>query len=75
MKKAFDTVAWMRAKRREIDEEDGRLSWEEKHEKTRQLLEVDPLWLRLKNRIVEPTGSSHAAAMKSRDKFNTRKPK
>jgi hypothetical protein len=31
MKKAFDAVAWMRAKRRKIDEEDGNLSWKEKH--------------------------------------------
>ena len=75
MKKAFDAVAWMRAKRRKIDEEDEELSWKEKYEKTRQLLEMDPLWLRLKNRIVEPTGAPHAAVMESREKYKTREPK
>jgi hypothetical protein len=39
----------------EIDEEDNGLSWEEKREKTRKLLEKDPLWLRLKGRLIEPT--------------------
>ena len=55
MKKTFDAVAWMRKRRIEIDEEDKELSWEEKREKTRRLLEKDPLWLRLKGRIIEPT--------------------
>ena len=55
MKKTFDAVAWMRKRRIEIDEEDKELSWEEKREKTRRLLEKDPLWLRLKGRLIEPT--------------------
>lgn len=55
MKKTFDAVAWMRKRRTEIDEEDKGLSWEEKREKTRRLLEKDPLWLRLRGRLVEPT--------------------
>ncbi|MCJ7704776.1 MAG: hypothetical protein MUO28_04465 [Desulfobacterales bacterium] len=55
MEKTFDAVAWMRKRREEIDKEDQGLSWEEKHEKTRKLLEKDPLWLSLKNRLVEPT--------------------
>jgi hypothetical protein len=38
MKKSFDAVDWMRARRAEIDEEDRSLSWEQKREKTRQLL-------------------------------------
>ncbi len=54
--KAFDAVAWMRRRRAKIDEEDRGLSWEEKHSKTRQLLEKDPLWIRLKDRIVEASG-------------------
>ncbi len=54
MKKTFDAVAWMRKRRIEIDEEDKGLSWEEKREKTRRLLEKDPLWLRLKGRLIEP---------------------
>jgi len=37
MKTFFDAVAWMRARRAEIDEEDRSLSWEEKREKTRAL--------------------------------------
>ena len=54
MKKTFDAAAWMRKRRIEIDEEDKGLSWEEKREKTRRLLEKDPLWLRLKGRLIEP---------------------
>ncbi len=55
MKKTFNAVAWMRKRRIEIDEEDKGLSWEEKREKTRRLLEKDPLWFRLKGRLIEPT--------------------
>lgn len=58
MKKTFDAVAWMRKRRIEIDEEDKELSWEEKREKTRRLLEKDPLWLKLKGRLTEPAKSS-----------------
>ena len=43
MKKTFDAVAWMRKRREEIDKEDQGLSWEEKHEKTRKLLEKEML--------------------------------
>jgi hypothetical protein len=53
VKKTFDAVTWMRKRRADIDQEDKDLSWEEKREKTRKLLEKDPLWLRLKNRVVE----------------------
>jgi len=52
MKTFFDAVAWMRARRAKIDEEDRNLSWVEKREKTRQLLETDPLWRRLKSRAI-----------------------
>lgn len=55
MKKTFDAIAWMRKRRMQIDEEDRDLSWEEKRKKTRRLLDKDPLWQRLKNRLVEPT--------------------
>jgi len=57
MKKEFDAVAWMRARRARIDEEDQGLSWGEKRQKTRRLLEADPLWLRLRNRTFEPAGT------------------
>lgn len=57
MEKKFDAVAWMRKRREEIDKEDHGLglSWEEKHEKTRKLLEKDSLWQSLRNCLVEPT--------------------
>ena len=48
----FDAVAWMRKRRAEIDEEDNGLSWEEKARKTRHLLRNDPLWKRLKSRVM-----------------------
>ncbi len=57
MKKTFDAVAWMRKRREEIDKEDQGLSWKEKHEKTRKLLEKDPLWQSLRKRLVEPTSA------------------
>ena len=65
----FDAVAWMRRRREKIDEEDHGLSWEEKHTKTRRLLENDPLWLRLKDRIVKPTGSLSVALQEPRKKY------
>jgi hypothetical protein len=52
MEKGSDAVAWMRQRRAEIDREDEGLSWQEKREKTRRLLADDPLWLRLKHRVV-----------------------
>jgi hypothetical protein len=57
MKTSFDAVAWMRERRAKIDEEDQGLSWAEKREKTRTLLETDPLWLRLRKRAVEPSSA------------------
>jgi len=54
MKKSFDCVEWMRTRRAKIDEEDHSLSWEEKREKTRRLLESDPLWRRLRGQAVLP---------------------
>jgi hypothetical protein len=62
VKKTFDAVAWMRKRRTEIDEEDKGLSWEEKREKTRRLLENDPLWLRLKSRLIQATQFSVKSA-------------
>ena len=53
MKKAFDAVAWMRKRREEIDKEDQGLSWEEKHQRTRKLLEKDPLREELRKRLVK----------------------
>lgn len=55
--KSFDAVAWMRKRRVEIDEEDEGLTWEERTKKTLELLENDPLWKRLKSRVMK-----HASA-------------
>jgi hypothetical protein len=54
MSKGFDAVAFMRRRREEIDREDEGLSWEERARKTRELLSKDPLWLCLKDRVVQP---------------------
>jgi hypothetical protein len=64
LKKNFDAVVWMRKRRIEIDNEDKGLSWEEKRKKMRKLLERDPLWLKLKNRVVEPSPGSAGASRK-----------
>jgi len=58
MRKTFDAVAWMRKRRIEIDKEDQKLSWEEKRKKTRRIVERDPLWLKLKDRVLETTAIS-----------------
>lgn len=55
MKKRFDAVAWMRKRRTEIDEEDKGLSWEEKYQKTLEILKDNPQWQRLRDRVVNPS--------------------
>ena len=72
MKKTFDAVAWMRKRRTEIDEEDQRLSWEEKRKKTRKILERDPLWLKLKKRVVKGIAISAGIPRKYRRGTNER---
>ena len=63
MSKSFDAVAWMRKRRAEIDKEDEGLTWEEKAQRTALLLTDDPLWMRLKRRmIVPPTSPAPQAA-------------
>ena len=62
MKSKFDTVAWMRNRREEIDREDAGLSWDEKSRKTLELLANDPLWNRLKHRVVRTPQVSEASA-------------
>jgi len=68
VRKTFDAVDWMRTRRAKIDQEDQTLSWEEKHKRTHRLLETDPLWKRLKNRIVETTSSPLVTITKRREK-------
>ena len=70
MKKTFDAVAWMRKRRTEIEEEDQRLSWEEKRKKIRKILERDPLWLKLKKRVVKGTAISAGIPRKYRRETN-----
>ena len=73
MKKTFDAVAWMRKRRMEIDEEDQGLSWVEKRKKTRELLERDPLWYRLKNRLVVPTSISVGVVHENQEEYGQKK--
>lgn len=72
MKKTFDAVAWMRKRRAEIDKEDEGLSWKEKEEKTRRLLKADPLWIRLKGRVVESADDSSVVAMESHETYHSK---
>jgi hypothetical protein len=74
MKKTFNAVAWMRKRRTEIDKEDQGLSWEEKIEKTRKLLEKDPLWRRLRKRLVEPKSFPVAATKSYKQKVTEKYP-
>ncbi|MBM3333859.1 hypothetical protein FJY63_04285 [Candidatus Sumerlaeota bacterium] len=56
MNKRFDAVGFMRKRRAEIDREDADLTWEKKSKKTQDTLKGDPIWERLKERVV-PTGT------------------
>lgn len=53
MKKPFDAVAFQRKRRSEIDRETEGMSWEERDRKIMKDLEKDPLWKRLKSRVVD----------------------
>jgi hypothetical protein len=72
MKTPFDAVAWMRERRARIDEEDRGRSWAEKREKTRTLLETDPLWLRLRTRAVEPSSAPRMVVREPGAEYGTR---
>jgi len=74
VKKIFDAVGWMRKRREEIDKEDEGLSWEEKHEKTRKLLEKDPLWLSLRKRSFESTSDPVEKTKAHKQKVTERHP-
>ena len=65
MAKGFDAVAWMRAKRTEIDREDGGLTWPERNRKTLEVLQHDPLWERLKGRVIRAESAVHVAQGRS----------
>lgn len=73
MEKKFDAVAWMRTQRTKIDIEDQGLSWEEKRRRTRELLETDPLWLRLKHRLINPMEAPSVAIGEPKRSYDTKK--
>jgi hypothetical protein len=57
MIESFRAVEWMRAARVRIEAEDAGLGWEEQRRKTLAVLEEDPIWAKLKTRVVaRPTG-------------------
>ncbi len=60
MNENFRAVEWMREKRSLTDEEDRDLTWREKTRRTEKLLEKDPLWQRLKTRVIAPTPAALA---------------
>ena len=68
MKKTFDAVAWMRARRVQIDKEDDGLSWKERAEKTARIVENDPLWQRIKHRVVRPMSLRYMAVHEQKEK-------
>ncbi|MBI4610613.1 MAG: hypothetical protein HY726_16580 [Candidatus Rokubacteria bacterium] len=53
MTEMFKAVEWMRHVRTQIDAEDAGLGWSDKHQKTIKILEKDPLWHRLKSRMMD----------------------
>jgi hypothetical protein len=54
MSEPFDAVAWMRRRRAEIDREDEHTGWQERSLKTLKLLENDPIWQRIRDRMPQP---------------------
>jgi hypothetical protein len=53
MSESFRAVEWMREARTRIEAEDVGLSWEEQGRKTLEILESDPLWAKLRARVVQ----------------------
>lgn len=66
MKKTFDAVSWMRKRREEIDKEDASLSWEAKKQKTYAVISDDPLWQKLKSRVVSESQSQQKESAEKR---------
>ena len=61
MKKAFDTVDWMRHRRAQIDQEDANLTWTQKREKTHELVRQDPILSQLSEKTLAPDKVGHRA--------------
>jgi hypothetical protein len=56
MSESFRAVEWMREARARIEAEDAGLSWEEQQKKTLAILARDPLWAKLKIRVIQSGG-------------------
>jgi hypothetical protein len=50
--KRFDAVRFMRKARERIGKEDAGLSWHQISRKTSMLVDKDPLWSKLKQRVL-----------------------
>lgn len=53
MTENFKAVEWMRKVRVQIDAEDADVGWTDKHRKTLKILDKDPLWQKLKDRMAD----------------------
>lgn len=60
MSEGFKAVDWMRRRREQIDSEDRELTWQEREQKTRELLSRDPLWKKLEIRVRLDFPGTHA---------------
>jgi len=69
MKKPFDAVAFMRRRREELSQEYGGLSFSEISRRLGQALKDDPLWLRLKDRVVTPAPQAASAVWEPGSKY------
>ncbi len=54
MTEQFKAVEWMRHTRARIDAEDEGLEWTDKHRRTLEILDRDPLWRKLRSRVADP---------------------
>lgn len=54
MKNEYKTVEWMRARRRQIDEEDQGLSWDEKRARAHEAVMQDPVFNLMIKRVHVP---------------------
>jgi hypothetical protein len=53
MKKSFDAVAWMRARRERLDQDYAGLSCQEIGQKIQESIKDDPLWKRLQRHVLK----------------------
>ena len=53
MKKAFDAVAWMRARRERLEQDYAGISSQEIGQKVQESIRDDPLWKRLQRHVLK----------------------